>query len=117
LSEPAIWPLLKRHMAFVHRVVKPDGYILSHDEIRHAGWDDSCRRAARKPVEVLTDNIRRCAALVRQEDPGKPLRIWGDMVDPNMNAQKTGYYYFVNGGEGPWYGSWEALDRDIGILK
>jgi hypothetical protein len=117
LNEPAIWPLLRKHVDFVHRAVKPDGYILSHDEIRHAGWDESCRKAGRKPVEVLTDNIRRCAALVRREGPGKPLWIWGDMVDPNMNAQKTGHYCFVNGGEGPWYGSWEALDRDIGIVN
>ncbi len=39
------------------------------------------------------------------------------MIDPNMNAAKKGYYYFVNGREGPWYGSWKGLDKKLIILN
>jgi len=117
LNEPAIWPLLEKHLAWVHKLLKPDGYILSHDEIRHYGWDASCRKVGKEPAELLAENIHRCVALVHKEDPGKPIYIWNDMIDPNMNAAKTGYYYFVNGGPGPWYGSWKGLDKDLIILN
>jgi hypothetical protein len=42
--------------------------------------------------------------------------VWSDMFDPFHNAPKTGSYYLVKG-DGPWYGSWEGLDKDVIICN
>jgi hypothetical protein len=38
------------------------------------------------------------------------------MFDPTHNARKTGRYYLVKG-EGPWYGSWKGLPKDVVIVN
>jgi hypothetical protein len=80
------------------------------------GWDESCRRTAKTPGEMLAENVTKCVALVHAEDVGKPIYVWSDMFDPGHNAQKTGRYYLVKG-DGPWYGSWKGLDKDMEIVN
>ena len=115
-NEPKIWTLAKDNLVTMHKVLQPDGYILPHDEIRHMGFDASCCKANLPMSKVLADNIKRSIAMVRAEDPGKPVYAWSDMFDPNHNAQKTGLYHLVKG-EGPWYGAWEGLDKDVIIFN
>jgi hypothetical protein len=115
-NEPKIWTLAKDNLVTMHKVLEPDGYIVPHDEIRHMGFDASCCKANLPMSKVLADNIKRSIELVRAEDPGKPVYVWSDMFDPWHNAQKTGLYYLVKG-EGPWYGGWEGLDKDVIILN
>jgi len=38
------------------------------------------------------------------------------MFDPHHNACKTGCYYLVKG-DGPWYGSWKGLDREMTVVN
>jgi len=38
------------------------------------------------------------------------------MFDPYHNAKKSGRYYLVKG-DGPWYGSWEGLSKDVIIVN
>jgi len=97
-------------------IMAPDGYILSHDEIRQMGWDDSCCKTNKTPAKILADNVKRCVEAIRKEDAGKPIYIWSDMFDPFHNAPKTGLNCFVKG-DGPFYGSWEGLDKDVIILN
>ncbi len=80
------------------------------------GWDESCRKTGKTPGELLAENVRKCVALVRAEDAGKPIYVWSDMFDPHHNAQKAGRYYLVKG-DGPWYGSWKGLDKDVVIVN
>ncbi len=116
MNEPRIWDWTLWGFRNVRDALQPDAYMLPHDEIRHQGWDDSCVKAGKPMAKLLADNIRRCVELVRREDPGKPIYIWNDMIDPNMNAQEKGYYYFVKG-PAPWFGSWQGLDKDLIILN
>ena len=80
------------------------------------GWDESCRRSGKTPGELLAENLAKCVELVRREDPGKPICVWSDMFDPTHNARPTGRYYLVKG-DGPWYGSWRGLDKDVVIVN
>jgi hypothetical protein len=64
------------------------------------------------PGQILADNVRRCADILRTADPGKPVYVWSDMFDPFHNAAKTGPYYLVKG-DGPWYDSWQGLPKDV----
>ena len=68
------------------------------------------------PGELLAENVHKCVELVRAEDAGKPVYVWSDMFDPSHNAQKAGRYYLVKG-DGPWYGSWKGLDKDVVIVN
>lgn len=129
MSEPKLYDILDWQTAQVRKHLKPDGYFMLHDEIRVQGWDESCRRrkghpaAVRRggnpeltPGEILADNATRCVGIIRKRDPGKPVYVWSDMFDPHHNARKTGRYYLVRG-EGPWYGSWEGLPRDVVVVN
>ena len=115
-NEPKVWALAEENLKHMHQVMEPDGYVIPHDEIRHMGFDDSCCKANLPMSKMLAENIKRCIAEVRKEDPGKPVYVWSDMFDPLHNAQKTGVYFFVKG-DGPWYGAWEGLDKDVIILN
>jgi len=115
-NEPKIWTLAKENLEKMHAVMEPDGYVIPHDEIRHMGFDDSCCKANMPMGKLLAENIKRCIAMVRKEDPGKTVYVESDMFDPGHNAQKTGRFFFVKG-DGPWYGSWEGLDKDVIILN
>ena len=98
------------------RVVKetaaPDFYMMAHDEIRHCGWDNSCSRRHLTCGQILAENVRRYAEIVRQTDTDRPILAWNDMFDPFHNARRDGAMYLAKG-EGPWYGSWEGLPKTV----
>ena len=52
-AEPKLYKILQWQIAQVHMNLQPDGYFLSHDEIRVQGWDESCRRTGKTPGEIL----------------------------------------------------------------
>ena len=116
MSEPKLYEILKWQIDQVRKHLQPDGYFMQHDEIRVQGWDAACTDRRMTPGQVLADNVKRCAAIIRKADPGKPIYVWSDMFDPHHNARKTGRYYLVKG-DGPWHGSWEGLDKDITIVN
>ena len=116
MAEPKLYELLRWQIRQVHKHLQPDGYFLQHDEIRVQGWDESCRRSGKTPGKLLAENVAKCVELVRAEDAGKPICVWSDMFDPTHNAQKTGRYYLVKG-NGPWYGSWQGLDKNVVVVN
>jgi hypothetical protein len=116
MSNPKFPELLKWQIEQVHQNVEPDGYFMSHDEIRQCGWDGDCTATGKTPAEILADNVALCVQMIRKEDPDKPIAVWSDMFDPTHNAQKTGHYYHVKG-NGPWFGSWEKLPHDVVVAN
>ncbi|MHB8637214.1 MAG: hypothetical protein ACYC96_12165 [Fimbriimonadaceae bacterium] len=116
MAEPKTLQLLKWQFNQVHKNLAPDGYMLSHDEIRMTGWDASCVATGETPGQMLAANVKACIEMVRQEDPGKQILAWSDMFDPTHNAQPKGKYYLVKG-DGPWSGSWAGLDKDVTIVN
>ena len=60
---------------------------------------------------LLADNVRACAAMLRQINPGGAIYVWSDMFDPNHNAVDK--YYLVHGN---LRGSWEGLDKDVIVV-
>jgi len=116
MGEPKVYEIIQWQVEQVRKHVQPDGYFMSHDEIRVQGWDESCARRKLTPGQILADNVKRCTEIIRKADAGKPIYVWSDMFDPFHNAPKTGSYYLVKG-DGPWYGSWEGLDKDVIICN
>jgi hypothetical protein len=111
-ADPKFKEMLRWQIEQVHKNVEPDGYFLSHDEIRQGGWDKSCLDTGKTPGEMLAENVAWCVQTIKEVDPGKPIAAWSDMFDPTHNAQKEGKYYLVKG-DAPWYSSWEKLPKDV----
>jgi len=116
MAEPKLYDLLKWQADEVRKNLDPDGYFMNHDEIRCEGWDEACARMKMTPGQLLAYNMKRCVEILNTADPGKPMYVWSDMFDPYHNALKTGRYYLVKG-EGPWYGSWEGLPKEVVVVN
>jgi hypothetical protein len=116
MSEPKVMELIKWEFQQVHKYVQPDMYMISHDEIRVQGWDESCQQRKISCMEILADNVTQCIDALTKEDPGKPICMISDLFDPNHNAAKTGMFYLVRD-ENPWYGSWKAVPKDVIIYN
>ncbi len=109
LSEPKTYALLRDQAQRLVKAFGAKGYMMEHDEIRVMDWCEACQARHMTPGQMLADNVKRCAAILREVNPGGRIYVWQDMFDPNHNAVK-GPYYLVNG---PITGSWEGLDKDI----
>jgi hypothetical protein len=124
MAEPTVFDIINAQIRNVHSDLAPDGYFLSHDEIRMGGWDGVCDHTGKTPGEILGDNLRRCTSIIRKEHaPGiagvfrKPLiYTWSDMFDPFHNAKTTGRYYYCKG-DGPWKNSWNGLSSNVIIMN
>lgn len=112
ISEPKTMELLRDQAVRMHKLWGAKGYMMSHDEIRVMNWCEACQKRHLTPGQMLAENVRACAQILREVNPGGRVYVWSDMFDPNHNAVK-GPYYLVNG---DLTGSWEGLDRDIIIL-
>ncbi len=113
LSEPKTYELLRDQAVRLHKAWGAKAYMMSHDEIRVMNWCAACVARHLTPGQLLADNVKRCAAILREVNPGGRIYTWNDMFDPNHNAVK-GPYYLVNG---PITGAWEGLDRDVSIMQ
>jgi hypothetical protein len=111
-SEPKTMELLRDEAKRVHQLWGAKGYMMSHDECRVMNWCTACEVRKMTPGQLLANNVRACAAILREVNPGGRIYTWNDMFDPNHNAVK-GPYYLVNG---PLTDSWLGLDKDIIIL-
>jgi hypothetical protein len=112
LSDPEVFALCAEQLKRTEEALSPDGYMMSHDEIRCAGWEPAERTNFRTTGEVLADNVRRCCDIASREARGKPLYVWSDMFDPNHNAHAD--YCLVNN---TIAGSWKGLPSEVTVVK
>lgn len=117
MSEPKTYELLKWQVEQIHKNLKPDGYMMMHDEIRIHGWDESCAKRKLTCGQILADNMTKCAALIQKEDPGKPMVVWNDMFDPHHNAKEDGRRFVMCKGENSWHQSWLGLPKEVGLIN
>jgi hypothetical protein len=112
LAHPKVFQILEDQVRRVNDLLQPKTFFLSHDEIRLANWCGTCQREGRSAGELLAENVRRCAAIVRQASPQAKLCVWSDMFDPHHNARDR--FYLVNGNLA---GSWEGLPKDLMVVN
>ncbi len=111
LSHPRVFEVLEQQVRLVKQYLRPGKYMMSHDEIRVAGWCDLCRAAGKTTGDVLANNVRRCTRLIRRADPDAEVFVWSDMFDPHHNAREE--YYLV---AGSLEGSWQGLDPAVHVV-
>jgi hypothetical protein len=87
-------------------------YFMGHDELRVAGQCALCRKEGETAGQVLAENVKRCAAMIRKIEPRAELFVWSDLFDPSHNAVDN---YYLAGSS--LKGSWEGLDPAIHIAN
>ena len=112
LSEPKVYALMRDQIERVQKALQPDGWFMSHDEIRVANWCETCEKRHLTPGQLLADNVKRCTAMIRAVSPKSDIAVWSDMFDPFHNAVDD--YYLVNGS---WKGAWEGLGKEVTIAN
>ena len=117
MAEPKVLDLLEEVVRWMKDNVQPDVYFMGYDEMRHAGWDDSCTKSGKTPGQLLADSVRKFTEIIKKVDPGKPIATWNDMFDPYHNASPTAKHYYMVKGNGPWARSWEGLSPDVTIFN
>jgi hypothetical protein len=110
-SEPKTYDLLRDQAKRMHAAWDAKGYMMSHDEIRVLNWCAACQARKMTGGQILADNVRACAKILREINPNGRIYTWSDMFDPNHNAHDN--YFLVRG---TLAGSWEGLDKDITIF-
>jgi hypothetical protein len=110
-SEPKTIELLRDQARRMHAAWEAKGYMMSHDEIRVLNWCKACEDRHLDAGQILAENVRACARILREVNPGGLIYVWSDMFDPNHNAHAN--YYLVRGNLA---GSWEGLDKDVTIV-
>ena len=111
VSEPATVNLLRDQARRMQAAWGTRGYFMSHDEIRVFNWCPACQARGLDAGQMLADNVRTCAGILRQANPGGRIYVWSDMFDPNHNAHAN--YYLARG---DFTNSWKGLDNDIIIV-
>jgi hypothetical protein len=117
MAEPKVFDLIEEQVTWMKENVQPDIYFMSYDEMRLAGWDDSCAKTGKTPGQLLADSVRKVTAIVKKVAPGKAIATWNDMFDPYHNASPDIKQCYMVKGKGPWAGSWEGLSSDVLILN
>ena len=99
----------------VNELLRPTKWFLCFDELRSANTCAACRSRKLDMAHLIGDCLKRQREIVRKVNPSATCYVWGDMLDPNHNANE-GYAHTVGSYEGiakcipqdlvicPWYG-------------
>lgn len=111
MSEEAVYEIWATQARLLHELLTPKRYLLSMDEVRAGGTDESCRRREISMAQILGSAITRQTEILRAVNPEAEIMVWSDMLDPNHNAVAD--YYLV---EGDYSGSWQYIPNDLVIM-
>jgi hypothetical protein len=112
VSEPHVFEEWREDVKKANELLHPAAFFMSHDEMRVMNQCALCQSRNLSPGELLADNVRRAARIIREIRPDAEIWVWSDMFDPMHNA--VDHYYAV---KGSLAGSWKGLDKDVGIVN
>jgi hypothetical protein len=112
MAEPETFELCKQQIRKTKEALAPNGYFMSHDEIRSGGWEPVETNGFKTAGDLFAFNIRRCYEIAAKEGGGKPVYVWSDMFDPNHNAHTN--YYLVNN---TLENSWSGLNPQVTVMN
>ena len=111
MSDPALYGYFERSGAAIADLFRPDGWMLSMDEIRAGGTCEACRARHTDMAHILGDCITRQMKAIRDVHPGATVYVWSDMLNPVHNAH-DGYYSCL----GTFHGSWNLVPKDVVVV-
>ncbi|MEI7948483.1 MAG: carbohydrate binding domain-containing protein [bacterium] len=112
VTEPKIFEEWRDQVKQANALLHPAAFLMSHDEMRVMNHCALCRSKNMTPGELLMENVRQAAQIIRDVRPDAGIWVWNDMFDPLHNA--VDHFYAVNG---TLKGSWKGLAKDVGIVN
>lgn len=112
VSEPKIFEDWRAEVKQAEELLHPAAFFMSHDEMRVMNQCALCQSKGMTPGQLLAWNVKQASQIIRDIRPDAEIWVWSDMFDPMHNAVDN--YYAVNG---TLKGSWEGLDKDVGIVN
>ena len=110
MSEPELYEYFEKSAAAVVKLLNPQKWFLSMDEIRCANTCQACHARGESLAAILADCITKQRAIIKNVRPDAEIYIWSDMLDPNHNAHAN--YYSC---EGDYTGVWDLIPKDLVI--
>ena len=108
MSEPKLYEYFEKSAAAVVKLLNPQKWFLSMDEIRCAGTCKACKERGISLAAILADCIAKQREIIKKARPDADVYIWSDMLDPNHNAHAD--YYAC---EGDYSGVWDLVPKDL----
>ena len=123
MSNPDYYARMEKSAGAVQELLKPQKWFLCLDELRSANTCAACRARGLDMAHLIGDCLTRQREIVRKVSPSAICYVWGDMLDPNHNANE-GYAHTIGRYEGiaqcipqdlvicPWLSKKAALQAD-----
>ncbi|MBR4751750.1 MAG: hypothetical protein IK077_08320 [Thermoguttaceae bacterium] len=108
MSEPKVYEYFEKSAKAVAKLLNPQKWFLSMDEIRCAGTCKACQDRGISLAAILADCVAKQRAIIKKVRPDADVYIWSDMFDPNHNAHDN--YYVC---EGDYTGVWDLIPKDL----
>ncbi len=108
MSEPELYEYFEKSAEAVAKILNPQKWFLSMDEIRCAGTCKACKDRGISLAAILADCIEKQRAIIKDVRPDADVYIWSDMLDPNHNAHAD--YYVC---DGDYTGVWDLVPKDL----
>lgn len=112
MSEPKVYEIVEREFRMLDSLLKPQTYMMQHDEIRVMNWDAGDQQRGMTPAQILADNVDKCMDIIHRSNPSADVWVWSDMFDEYHNAVMN--YYLVNG---DLRGCADLLPKSLGIIN
>jgi len=112
LMNDDLFTYYREQILSLNKYFRPKKYFMAHDEIRVAGWCETCSKAG-TCGNILAKHIKRCTDLIKSINPEADIFVWSDMFDPYHNAKRAPYYLCSTSFDG----SWEGLDKSVIIVN
>lgn len=108
MSEPKLYELFQKSAENIMKVLKPQKWFLSMDEVRAGGTCAACRNRNLDMAHIIGDCVTKQYNIIKGVCPKAEVYIWSDMFDPKHNAHDN---YFNC--RGTFAGSWNYIPKDI----
>jgi len=86
MSEEKLYDLFDKSAEAIERLVHPKKWFLPQDEVRMGGTCKACRDRNTDMAHIFGECVRRQREIIRRHSPNGVVYMWGDQIDPNMNA-------------------------------
>ena len=123
MSNPDYYARMRDSAVAVQKLLRPKKWFLCFDELRSANTCAACRARNVDMAHLIGDCLTRQREIVRKVSPDAVCYVWGDMLDPNHNANE-GYAHTAGSFEGiadripkdlvicPWWGKKAEIQAD-----
>jgi hypothetical protein len=108
-QNPRVFEIMKEIHVQAERNFAADGYLVDLEEVRTGGWEPADAKFGSSGASLGSHGQR--VLKDAAEVTGKPIYVWGDMLEPTQNAVNEFYHV-----KSTLVGSWLPIDRNVATI-